>query len=50
MYVVAMHGMRMPAKYWGVIPNPSWLLGILQKQTPWSVGINLKIGGISRYL
>ena len=41
--------MRMPVKYWGVIPNISLLLRLLQKQTPWSVGMYLKKGGISRY-
>ena len=48
--VVAMHGMRMPVKYQGVIPTLSLLLGLLQKRTPWSVGMYLKKGGISRYL
>ncbi len=47
--VVAMHWMRMPVKYWGVIPNLTWLLRPLHKLTPWSVGMYLKKGGISRY-
>ncbi len=31
----------MPVKYWGVILSISWLLGLLQKRTPWSVGMYL---------
>jgi hypothetical protein len=50
-YNVVMHKVRMPVKYWGVIPTLSWLLGLLQKRTPRSVGMFLnKKGGISRYL
>jgi hypothetical protein len=48
-YVVAMHAINVPLKYWGVYPTLSWLLGLLQKRTPWSVGMYLKKGGISRY-
>jgi hypothetical protein len=44
-----MHGMMTPVNYWGVIPNLSWLLRLLQKWTPWSVGMYLKKGGIRRY-
>jgi hypothetical protein len=40
----------MPVKYLGVIPTLIWLLGLLQKQTSWSVGMYLTKGGISRYL
>jgi hypothetical protein len=49
MHVVVMHRMSMPVKYWGVILTLKGLLGLLQKQTPWSVGMYLKKGGISRY-
>ncbi len=48
-YVAVMHRVRMPVKYWGVIPTLSWLLGLLQKRIPWSVGMLLNKGGISRY-
>ena len=42
MYVVAMHMMRMPVKYRGVIPTLNLLLGLLQKRTPWSDGFVAK--------
>ena len=42
--------MRMPVEYWGVISNLSWLLRLLQKLTPWSVGMYFKKRGIGRYL
>ena len=45
MYDVAMDGVRMLVKYWGVIPNLSCLLRLLQRRTPLSVGMYLKKGG-----
>jgi hypothetical protein len=44
-----MHWVRTPVKYWVVISNLSWLFRLLHKQIPWSVGMYLKKGGISRY-
>jgi hypothetical protein len=52
-YVYCCHALDENArkkKNWGMIPTLSWLLRLLHKRTPWSVGMYLKKGGISRYL